>query len=102
VEERPALPSEDARRILANTAYRSAGDIGAKLASVVFFVVMARELGDEAFGVFTFGLTFALIVTTLTGTSRTRSRSSFSSRFPRSPSRWAWPMRSEWTRRRAM
>lgn len=56
--------TEGARRILANTAYRLLADVASKVASVVFFIVMARELGASQFGVFTFGLSFALLVTT--------------------------------------
>ena len=45
--------STGARRILANTAYRLIADVGSKLASIAFYVVMARELGAKSFGVFT-------------------------------------------------
>jgi O-antigen/teichoic acid export membrane protein len=54
-----------ARRILANTGYRLLADAGSKLASIAFYVVMARELGAKGFGVFTFGLAFVLLATTL-------------------------------------
>jgi O-antigen/teichoic acid export membrane protein len=54
-----------ARRILANTGYRLLADAGSKLASVAFYVVMARELGAKSFGVFTFGLAFVILTTTL-------------------------------------
>jgi O-antigen/teichoic acid export membrane protein len=54
-------------RILPNTVYRAVADIGSKLVSIGFFVVMARKLGDSAFGVFTFGLSFAALVTVLAG-----------------------------------
>ncbi|MDQ2909944.1 MAG: flippase, partial [Actinomycetota bacterium] len=54
-------------RILPNTVYRATADIGSKLVSVAFFVVMARMLGDAAFGAFTFGLSFAALVTVLAG-----------------------------------
>ena len=54
-------------RILPNTVYRATADIGSKLVSVGFFVVMARMLGDAAFGSFTFGLSFASLVTVLAG-----------------------------------
>ena len=57
--------SDGARRILANAAYRLIADVGSKLASVVFFVVMARELGNEQFGVFAFGLAFVTLASTL-------------------------------------
>jgi O-antigen/teichoic acid export membrane protein len=58
---------EVARRILVNTFYRSVADIGSKIASLALFIVMARKLGDTGFGVFTFGLTFVTLVTTLGG-----------------------------------
>src|ERR671937_661226 len=54
-----------ARRILANTGYRLLADAGSKVASLAFYVVMARELGSKGFGVFTFGLAFAILVATL-------------------------------------
>jgi O-antigen/teichoic acid export membrane protein len=57
--------STGARRILANTGYRLLADAGSKLASIAFYVVMARELGADGFGVFTFGLAFVILVTTL-------------------------------------
>ena len=47
--------------------FRAAADVGSKLISVGLFVVMARILGDEAFGSFTFGLSFAALVTVLAG-----------------------------------
>lgn len=56
--------STGARRILANTGYRLLADAGSKVASLAFFVVMARQLGEADFGVFSFGLAFALLVTT--------------------------------------
>jgi O-antigen/teichoic acid export membrane protein len=57
--------STGARRILANTGYRLLADAGSKLASIAFYVVMARELGAKGFGEFTFGLAFVILVTTL-------------------------------------
>ena len=57
--------SDGPRSILANTGYRLLADVGSKVASLVFFVVMARELGDSQFGVFTFALTFVILATTL-------------------------------------
>jgi O-antigen/teichoic acid export membrane protein len=58
---------EGAQRILANTAYRGLADLGSKVVSLVLYVVMARELGEAGFGVFTFGLAVAMIVTALGG-----------------------------------
>lgn len=59
--------SEGAQRILANTVYRAVADLGSKFASVALYVVMARELGESQFGVFTFGLAVATLVTALGG-----------------------------------
>jgi O-antigen/teichoic acid export membrane protein len=62
-----APPEAGARRILAGTAYRALADLGSKAASIVLFVVMARELGDAGFGVFTLGLSVGTLVTVLGG-----------------------------------
>jgi O-antigen/teichoic acid export membrane protein len=61
------LPDVGTRRILANTVYRGAADVGSKLISIAFFVVLARHLGESAFGVFVFGLTLAAMLTVLAG-----------------------------------
>lgn len=50
---------------LTNAAWRAFADVGSKLASVALFVVMARELGDEGFGVFTFALMYATLFAAL-------------------------------------
>jgi O-antigen/teichoic acid export membrane protein len=44
------------RRIARNAAARMGGEVVAKLASLAFFVVMARELGARGFGEFQFAL----------------------------------------------
>jgi O-antigen/teichoic acid export membrane protein len=62
-----APEGEVAGRILANALHRSIADVGSKVASVVLYIVMARRLGDADFGVFTFGLAFVTLVTTLGG-----------------------------------
>jgi O-antigen/teichoic acid export membrane protein len=62
-----AVTASGTGRILPNTVYRATADIGSKLVSVAFYVVMARELGNSAFGVFTFGISFAALVTVLAG-----------------------------------
>jgi O-antigen/teichoic acid export membrane protein len=67
IHDGPAPDADAAPLVLANTAYRAAADVGSKLVSVVFFVVLARELGDDGFGIFTFGLALAAIVTVLAG-----------------------------------
>lgn len=53
------------RRILANAAFRSVAEVGGKLASIALFVVLARKVGDAQFGVYSFGLAFAGLATTL-------------------------------------
>jgi O-antigen/teichoic acid export membrane protein len=58
---------QGAQRILANTAYRGLADLGSKVISLALYVVMARELGESGFGVFTFGLAVAMLVTALGG-----------------------------------
>lgn len=65
--EVPSAGDVDQRRILANTFYLSIADIGSKLASIVLYVVMARKLGDEKFGVFTFAFSIATLATTFGG-----------------------------------
>ena len=62
-----AVRGSGTSRILPNTVYRATADVGSKLISVGFFVVMARVLGDDSFGAFTFGLSFAALVTVLAG-----------------------------------
>lgn len=52
-------------QILANSVYRAAAEVGSKLASLVLYAAIARKLGDEGFGVFTFGLAFVMLVTAL-------------------------------------
>ena len=52
-----------ARLILANTTYRLIADVGAKIASVALFVVMARQLGEAGFGLFSFALALVTLVT---------------------------------------
>lgn len=56
-----------AARVGRNTAVQVAGEVLSKLASAAFYVVMARELGRDGFGEFTFALSLALLLTTLSG-----------------------------------
>ena len=63
--ETQAENAASANRILANTGFRAIADIGSKVASIALYVVMARRLGDAAFGVFTFGMAYVTLVTTL-------------------------------------
>lgn len=64
------------QRIARNALVRSAGEIVAKVASLLFFVTMARELGRDGFGAFMFalGLTTALLVGAGFGTDELTSR----------------------------
>ena len=55
----------DERRIVANTGHRVGAEVVSKVISLAFYVVLAREIGDAGFGVFTFGLALAMLVTTL-------------------------------------
>ena len=54
-------------RVARNTAFSAAGDLVTKLASLVFFVVIARELGREAFGHYTVALSITVLLTSLAG-----------------------------------
>ena len=50
------------RRIAGGTGVRALGEVVAKLANVVFFIAIARELGDQSFGAFIFGISFSSIM----------------------------------------
>ena len=54
-------------RAAKNTLWRAAGEITGKLASLLLFAVMARELGQSGLGVFVFALAFGQIATMPTG-----------------------------------
>jgi O-antigen/teichoic acid export membrane protein len=56
-----------AARVGRNTAVQVVGEVFSKLASAAFYIVMARELGRDGFGEFTFALSLALLLTTLSG-----------------------------------
>ncbi len=64
------------RRIARNALVRTAGEIIAKVASLLFFVTMARELGTDGFGAFMFalGLTGALLIGAGFGTDELTAR----------------------------
>jgi O-antigen/teichoic acid export membrane protein len=55
------------RRVARNAAARTIGEVGAKLASVAFFVVMARELGSSGFGDFMFALSLTTVLVLASG-----------------------------------
>jgi O-antigen/teichoic acid export membrane protein len=63
VSAAPDVAGSGSRRILANTVWRAAADVGGKLISLALFVVLARELGEHGFGVFVLGFTVASILT---------------------------------------
>ena len=60
-------PAPAARRVLRNTAFRLGGEVVAKLASIAFFVVIARELGRTGFGDFMFALSFTTLLLMASG-----------------------------------
>ena len=62
-----AIRASGTGRILSNTVYRAAADVGSKIVSLAFFLMIARQLGSAAFGLFTFGLSFAALTTVLAG-----------------------------------
>lgn len=55
------------RRIAFGTLARSTGEAAGKIASLVFFVVIARHLGEEQFGDFIFGLSLSSVLLLLAG-----------------------------------
>jgi O-antigen/teichoic acid export membrane protein len=50
------------QRIALGTLARSVGEIVAKVASLVFYVVLARELGQDQFGEFIFGMALSAVL----------------------------------------
>lgn len=69
-------PGSATRRIGRNALVRSGGELAAKLASLVFLVAVARELGTSSFGDFTFAfsLTTVLIIAAGFGTDNLVAR----------------------------
>ncbi len=55
------------RRIVGGALIRSAGEILSKLASVAFYVMIARELGEAPFGDFIFGLSLTSVLLVIAG-----------------------------------
>jgi O-antigen/teichoic acid export membrane protein len=55
------------RRIAFGTLARSTGELLGKLASLAFFVVVARELGEEEFGDFVFGMALSTVLMLVAG-----------------------------------
>ena len=54
-------------RVARNTAFSAAGDLLSKLASLAFYVVLARELGSQSFGQYMFALSVTVLLTSLAG-----------------------------------
>ena len=67
--ERPAPPSREqaGTRALKNVGVRAFAELVGKLATLVLFGVMARELGEARFGIFIFALAYLGIVITPVG-----------------------------------
>lgn len=67
MQEVEAVPQRvgGAERVLANSVYRAGAELVSKVLSLALFAVMARELGAEGLGVFTFGFAFVTLVTAL-------------------------------------
>ena len=59
--------SDSGSRIAVNTGLRAFGEIVGKLASIAFYVAIARKLGDDLFGDFVFGLSLSTVVLSLVG-----------------------------------
>ena len=55
------------QRIAFGTVARSAGEVLAKLASLAFFIAIARELGEGQFGDFIYGLSLSTVLLTGAG-----------------------------------
>lgn len=63
----PAHTRDAGSRIAANSVLRGVGEIVGKLASVVFYIAIARKLGDDQFGDFIFGLSISTVLLSLAG-----------------------------------
>ena len=63
----PAGRRSPSRTVAWNAAARTVGEVVAKLASVVFFLVVARELGAERFGDLIFAISFMTVITLPSG-----------------------------------
>jgi O-antigen/teichoic acid export membrane protein len=60
-------PTRASRRIVFGTLARSGGEAVGKIASLVFFVVVARHLGEEQFGDFVFGMSLSTVLLIVAG-----------------------------------
>src|SRR5918998_6956714 len=64
---RPPERHAPARRIARNAAVRAGGEAVGKIASLAFFVVMARELGRAGFGDFVFAFSLGTVLMLASG-----------------------------------
>lgn len=63
--------SDSGRRIAVNTGVKAVGEIVGKVASIAFYILIARELGDDLFGDFIFGLAVSTVLLSLVGLGTT-------------------------------
>ena len=63
----PAPGGSASRLVARNAIFRTGGEVVAKLASIAFFVAVARELGGGGFGDFVFALSFTTVLILLAG-----------------------------------
>lgn len=63
----PTQPPSGLATVARNTAFSAGGDLISKLASLAFYVVMARELGSTAFGHYMFALSLTVLLASLGG-----------------------------------
>lgn len=62
-----STPPAASRRIAGGTVARSIGEVLSKVASIAFYVMIARELGESRFGDFIFGLSLSQVVLVVAG-----------------------------------
>lgn len=60
-------PGAPGRRIARNAVLRAGGEVIGKLASLAFFIAMARELGESGFGDFMFALSLSTVLVLASG-----------------------------------
>lgn len=58
---------EGSRSVARNALARTIGETASKVASIAFFVVMARALGETGFGEFMFALSLATVLVVASG-----------------------------------
>lgn len=63
----PERPPASARSMVRNTVVAWAGEVAAKTASLIFFAVMARRLGEDGFGAFVFAASLSVVLLLMAG-----------------------------------